>query len=74
MNQCGMNRLMPRKNIKIEKDLFIFLGILTILCSKRGSKRFTGGKTSSARETQFSAANRFMPGFARYFALIIIHD
>ena len=74
MNQCGTNRFMPHKNQKIKKDLFnLFLGILTIFCSKRGSKRFTAGVTSSARETQFSAANRFMPRFGRYFELNIIH-
>ena len=73
MNQCGTNRFMPRKNPKIEKDLFnLFLGILTIFCSNRGSKRFTAGETSSARETQFSAANRFMPRFERFLELIII--
>ena len=75
MNQCGTNRFMPRKNPKIEKDLFnFFLGILTIFCSKRGTKRFTAGETSSARDTQFNAANRFMPRFVRYFGLFIIHD
>ena len=73
MNQYGTNRFMPRKNLKIEKDLFnLFLGILTIFCSKRGTKRFTAGEISSARQRQFSAANRFMPRFERFLELIII--
>ena len=73
MNQYGTNRFMPRKNLKIEKDLFnLFLGILTIFCSKRGTKRFTAGEISSARQRQFSAANRFMPRFEWFLELIII--
>ena len=50
------------------------LGILTIFCSKRGTKGFTAGETSSARRIQLSAGNRFMPHFVRYFGLNFIHD
>ena len=69
------------RRAKIQKSkktyLIFFLGALTIFCSKRCTKRFTAGEIGSARLTQFSTANRFMPRFVRYlryFELITIHD
>ena len=60
---------------KNRKRLIIFFSvILTSFCSKRVCKRFETGETSFARQTQFNAANKFMPRFVRYFGLFIIHD
>ena len=67
LNQCGRNRFVPRKNPKIEKELFnLFLRYLVIFSKKRGSHRFSAGASGSARDKQFSAGNRFMPRFLRF--------
>ena len=67
MNQCGTNRFVPRKNPKIEKELFnLFLRNFAIFSKKRGSHRFSAGASGSARDKQFSAGNRFMPRFLRF--------
>ena len=64
MNLCGTNRFVPRKNSKIEKELFnLYLRNFTIFSKERGSHRFSAGASGSARDKQFSAGNRFMPRF-----------